>query len=229
MTSISQGHDQGVRPHGTPSSGMPTPGGATAVLDQHLRFTGWSREAEELFGLASEEVLGRSADAVLADAETGAGVSAAGGGGTAWSLGPRPVRRGDGRPVPVSLSLTPLALGVGATGWLLVAMDAELAHREAIGRAMLDGLDRESPVQLVVYDTDARVRWINAAIEKQFGTPIEDAAGRFVKDILPQGEVLREDRRDSHPCRGDRPACRPHRRTRGGCALPERHSPGPPS
>jgi PAS domain S-box-containing protein len=164
MTSIFQGHDQGVRPHGTPSSGMPTPGGATAALDQHLRFTGWSREAEELFGLASEEVLGRSADAVLADTETGAGISsAAGDGGTAWSLGPRPVRRGDGRPVPGSLSLTPLALGVGATGWLLVAVDSEPAHWEALGRAMLDGLDRESPVQLVIYDTDARVRWINAA------------------------------------------------------------------
>jgi hypothetical protein len=54
MTSIFRGHDQGVRPHGTPSSGMPTPSGATAVLDQHLRFTGWSREAEELFGLASD-------------------------------------------------------------------------------------------------------------------------------------------------------------------------------
>ena len=193
MRSIFTGHDQGVRPHGTPSSGMPTPGGATAVLDRHLRFTGWSREAEELFGLASEEVLGRSADAVLADTETGAGISsAAGDGGTAWSLGPRPVRRGDGRPVSVSLSLTPLALGVGATGWLLVAVDSELAHWEALGRAMLDGLDRESPVQLVIYDTDARVRWINAAIEKQFGISLEEVAGRFLKDILPQGEVLEE-------------------------------------
>ncbi len=193
MTSTFKGHDQGVRPHGTPSWGIPMPGGATAVLDQHLRFTGWSREAEELFGLASEEVLGRSADAVLADTETGAGVSsAAGDGGTAWSLDPRPVRRGDGRPAPVSLSLTPLALGVGATGWLLVARDSELAHWEARGRAMLDGLDRESPVQLVVYDTDARVRWVNAAIEKQFGVTLEEVAGRFVKDILPEGEVLGE-------------------------------------
>ncbi|GGL01744.1 PAS domain-containing protein [Streptomyces flaveus] len=88
-----------------------------------------SREAEELFGLGSKEVLGRSADAVLADAETGAGVSAAWGGGPAWSARPSAGRRGDGRPVPVSLSLTQLALGVGATGWLLVAMDSEPAHR----------------------------------------------------------------------------------------------------
>ncbi|WP_364713057.1 SpoIIE family protein phosphatase [Streptomyces ossamyceticus] len=192
MTSMFKGRDQQVRPRGTTPSTVPAPVGATAVLDQHLRFTGWSREAEELFGLASEEVLGRSAHAVLADAETGAGVSTAGGGGAAWSLGSRPVRRGDGRPVSVSLSLIPLALGADATGWLLTAMEAELAHREAVRRAMLDGLDREAPVQLVVYDTDARVHWINAAIEKQFGTPLEDAADRFVKDILPQGEVLGE-------------------------------------
>ncbi|MFE9454734.1 SpoIIE family protein phosphatase [Streptomyces sp. NPDC006739] len=192
MTSMSKGRDQPVRPRGTTPSAIPTPVGATAVLDQHLRFTGWSREAEELFGLASEEVLGQSADAVLADTETGAGISAVGGGGAAWSLGTRPVRRGDGRPVSVSLSLIPLALGVDATGWLMTAMDAELAHREAVGRAMLDGLDREAPVQLVVYDTDARVHWINSAIEKQFGTPLEDAADRFVKDILPQGQVLAE-------------------------------------
>ncbi|WP_055714290.1 SpoIIE family protein phosphatase [Streptomyces torulosus] len=191
MTSMFKGRDQQVRPHGTTPLTIPAPVGATAVLDQHLRFTGWSREAEELFGLVSEEVLGRSADAVLADAETGAGVSAAGG-GAAWSLGPRPVRRGDGRPVSVSLSLTPLALGADATGWLLTAMDAELAHRETVRRALLDGLDREAPVQLVVYDTDARVHWINSAIEKQFGIPLEDAADRFVKDILPQGEVLAE-------------------------------------
>ena len=192
MTSHFKGHDQGVWTHGMSPSGMPTLGGATALLDEQLRFTGWSREAEELFGLSSEEVLGRSADAVLADGGTGAGVPVAGGGDMAWSLGPRPVRRGDGRPVSVSLSLTPLAREVGATGWLLVAMDADLAHREAVGRAMLDGLDRESPVQLVVYDTDARVRWINAAIEKQFGTSLEEVAGKFLKDILPQGEVLEE-------------------------------------
>ncbi|PIM68389.1 hypothetical protein CTU88_32515 [Streptomyces sp. JV178] len=133
MTSMFKGRDQHFRPRGTTPSTTPAPVGATVVLDQHLRFTGWSRAAEELFGLASEEVLGRSADAVLADAETGAGVSAAGGGGAAWSLGPRPVRRGDGRPVSVSLSLIPLALGVDATGWLMTAMDAELAHREAVG------------------------------------------------------------------------------------------------
>jgi hypothetical protein len=44
MTSIFKGRDQPVRPHGRSSSAMPTPLGATAVLEQHLRCTiaAWS-------------------------------------------------------------------------------------------------------------------------------------------------------------------------------------------
>jgi PAS domain-containing protein len=39
------------------------------------------------------------------------------------------------------------------------------------------------------------VSWINAAVEEQFGVSLEEVAGRQLKDILPQGEVLREDAR----------------------------------
>ncbi|MEU9482026.1 SpoIIE family protein phosphatase [Streptomyces sp. NPDC048191] len=165
------------------------------MLDAHMRFTGWSREAQELFGRPPDDVLGRFADSVLADAETGVGVSAAGGSGMAGSLGVRRVRRGDGRLVSVALSLTPLAHGEGGAGWMLVAMDTELVHQEAVGRSMLAGLDRESPVLLTVYDTDARMRWINAAVEKQFGVALHDVVGRFVKDLLPEGAVLGQDGR----------------------------------
>ncbi|POX50086.1 PAS domain-containing protein [Streptomyces sp. Ru72] len=49
----------------------------------------------------------------------------------------------------------------------------------------------------VVYDTDARVQWINTAIEKQFGVTPAEVVGRFVRDILPQGSVLSEDGRQS--------------------------------
>ncbi|MDG5808907.1 hypothetical protein P9869_41045 [Streptomyces ossamyceticus] len=76
MPSIFQGPDQAARPHGTSSPAGPTPVGATAVLDHHLRLTGWSLEAEEPSVLEFEEVLEWSADAVLADTETGADVSA---------------------------------------------------------------------------------------------------------------------------------------------------------
>nr|WP_234315204.1 SpoIIE family protein phosphatase [Streptomyces globisporus] len=170
-------------------------------MDAQMRFTGWSREAQELFGRAADEVLGQPADTILsdadadADAETGVGMWAAARRDAPASLGVTRVRRGDGRPVSVSLFLTPLAHREGGAGWLLVAMDADLAHQEAVGRSMVAGLERESPVLLVVYDTDARVRWINAEVEKQFGVTFSDAIGRFVKDVLPEGVVLGEDSR----------------------------------
>lgn len=46
MRSFLEGRGRPVRPHGTSASAVPTPVGATAVLDQHLRVTGWSRAAE---------------------------------------------------------------------------------------------------------------------------------------------------------------------------------------
>ncbi|MFI7405401.1 PAS domain-containing protein [Streptomyces sp. NPDC049541] len=51
---------QGIGP------GSLTAGRATAVLDERMRFIGWSPEAEALFGHRPDEVLGRSADAILA-------------------------------------------------------------------------------------------------------------------------------------------------------------------
>ncbi|MFJ4616728.1 SpoIIE family protein phosphatase [Streptomyces sp. NPDC088812] len=195
MTGLPDAHDAGAWLHGRSFSKTSPPGSATAVLDGRMRFTGWSPEAEELFGLRADDVLGRSADAVLAAAGTGADAPLAGDRDTTRLLGARVVRRGDGRSLEVMLSLTPLAHGDGAFGWILMAAGAEQAHWEAVGRSVLAGLDRESPVHLVVYDTGARLRWINAAVEKQFGVPLREAAGRFVKDLLPQGRVLGHDDR----------------------------------
>jgi PAS domain S-box-containing protein len=168
-------------------------GRATAVLDGRMRFMGWSPEAEALFGHRPDEVLGRSADAILTDTLTGAGLLPTADSPGAYGI--RSVRRRDGRPVPVALAVNPLAHGASGAAWLVVAMSVELLRQRAIDRAMLAGLYRQSPIQLVVYDTDARVRWINTAIEKQFGVTLEEAAGRFVRDILPEGALLTEDGR----------------------------------
>jgi PAS domain S-box-containing protein len=69
---------------------------------------------------------------------------------------------------------------------------------ESSGRSTVPcstGLYRQSPVELVVYDTDARARWINTAIEKQFGLTLQDVEGRLVRDILPEGVLPTEDGR----------------------------------
>ncbi|MEV7017085.1 hypothetical protein C1708_28890 [Streptomyces sp. DH-12] len=162
------------------------------MLDDSLRFIAWSREAEELFGHLPSEVLGRSADEILADAATGAGVYSAGG-ARAQELGIRSVRRRDGGPLSVALTLKPLSYGATGSAWLVVATDAEGLHRRAADRTVLAGLQHDSLIHLVVYDNHARVRSSNTAIEKQFGVTPEEVVGRFTSEIVPQGVVLKQE------------------------------------
>jgi PAS domain S-box-containing protein len=170
-------------------------GRATAVLDSRMRFVGWSPEAEALLGYRSDEVLGRPAGHVLGMSPAGAAPPAADGGrdapGPAGAYGIRSVRHRDGRAVPVGLSFGALSGDM----WLMVAMDVEELRRCAVDRAVLAGLYRQSPVMLVVYDTDIRVQWVNSAIEAQFGITLEEVSGLRVREILPEGVLLTEDDR----------------------------------
>ncbi|MFD7136507.1 SpoIIE family protein phosphatase [Streptomyces sp. NPDC059894] len=164
-------------------------GRATAVLDARFRFVGWSPEAEILLGYRPEEVLGRTADDVLGEEFTRATPRAADGReapGPTGAYGIRSIRHRDGRALPVALSLGPLPRDL----WLMVAMDVGRLHRRTVDRAVLAGLYHQSPVMLVVYDTDARVQWINDAIETEFGISLEETAGLRVPEILPEGVLL---------------------------------------
>lgn len=193
MTSLIRSSDAGPPPRHNSTRAL-TAGSATAVLDDAMRLVGWSQEAEELFGHRPLEVLGRSVDEILADTETGAGLSPSGD-GQSQALEVRSVRRRDGRPVSVAVTLSPLSHGAAGSAWLVVATDAELVRLRSVDSAMLTALYAQSPITLVVYDSDARVQWVNTAIEKQFGVTLREVVGRLVKDILPEGGVLREDGR----------------------------------
>lgn len=193
MTGISNSHGTGPQPGNGVSDALMV-NSATVVLDDGMRLIGWSREAEELFGHRPLDVLGRSADEILADTETGVGLCSPGD-GRAKDLGIRPVRHRDGRSVYVALALSPLSHGAAGAAWLVTATDVEVLHQRSLDRALLVGIYRELPFYVVLYDTTARVQWINTATEKQFGMPLREVAGRLVKDIFPQGEVLSEDGR----------------------------------
>lgn len=81
MTDLNSPHAAGPeQPEPTFRPGALTAGRATAVLDERMRFIGWSPEAESLFGHRPKDVLGRHVDAVLADTVTGAGFSPSDGG-----------------------------------------------------------------------------------------------------------------------------------------------------
>nr|WP_309484298.1 SpoIIE family protein phosphatase [Streptomyces himalayensis] len=174
-------------------------GRATAVLDSGLRFIGWSPEAERLLGYRPDHVLGRPADEILGESPVGAwALSADRKSGRSEPTGAyeiRSVRHRDGRTVNVGLSFDPLCHDQAGPAWLMVAMDVKWLRLHAIDQAMLAGLYRQSPFQLAVYDSEARVQWINTAIEKQVGVSLEEAAGRRLSEILPDGVLLTQDGR----------------------------------
>ncbi|WP_323179433.1 SpoIIE family protein phosphatase [Streptomyces sp. NBC_00452] len=147
-----------------------------------------------LFGYAPGEVLGRSARDVLGEypAEFSGPLGASAALKPTETLGMRSVRHRDGRRLPVALSLIPLAHDQERVMWLMVAMDGDRARQNAIDQATLAGLSHQSPITLVIYDVDARIQWINTAVEEQFGVKLESVAGKRLPEVEPGGMVLSE-------------------------------------
>ncbi|MGI5508304.1 SpoIIE family protein phosphatase [Streptomyces sp. CA-106131] len=169
---------------------------ATAVLDASGTVIGWSPAAAELFGLVPEEALGRRADAVLGEDAGGRPLFRSDQllipeGET--RSGTRTVRHRDGGTATVAVTLNPLAHGDSGAAWLVWAVSVEQMRWWAVDHAMLTGFHRQAPILLTVYDAEARVRWINTAIEEQLGIPPEEVLGRFWREILPEGELLAPD------------------------------------
>ncbi|MFB7330806.1 SpoIIE family protein phosphatase [Streptomyces adustus] len=174
-------------------------GRATAVLDGRMRFAGWSSQAEAMFGYRPDEIVGRPIVDVLDEPLT-VKSSPAAGAAPQTAEAPeayviRSVRHRDGYAVPTALCLVRLPQGRAGVMWLMVAMEVERLQRRAMDQAVLAGLYTQSPVMLVVYDTDIRIRWINTAIEEQLGFGLKEVAGRALPEVLPDGVLLTGDGR----------------------------------
>ncbi|MFF8919504.1 SpoIIE family protein phosphatase [Streptomyces sp. NPDC015032] len=161
---------------------------ATAVLDARGTVIGWSPAAEELFGYASKEALGSPVGDLLGDP---ARVAPPQEPGNMYAV--RSVLHRDGRTVRVALLISPLEQDEGAAAWLLSAVNVAHLEQWASDQAVLRGLSDQSSVVITLYDTQSRFKWINTAVEKQFGLTMEDCVGRYVSDVEPHGEVLVED------------------------------------
>nr|WP_301648587.1 PAS domain-containing protein [Streptomyces arenae] len=162
-----------------------------------MRIAGWSRQAEALFGYRPDETVGHPVADILDEPLSEAGPLATDAAPqiaqTSGTYVIRSVRHRDGHAVPMALCLLPLSQGRDAVMWLMVAMEVERLRRRAIDRAVLAGLYTQSPIMLAVYDMDIRIRWINAAIEDQFGHGLADVVGRRLREALPDGVLLSED------------------------------------
>ncbi|MFE4966387.1 SpoIIE family protein phosphatase [Streptomyces sp. NPDC056660] len=159
---------------------------AIAVLDAEGRVSGWSTSAQRLLGHPPEEVLGRSADRLLATAP-----------------GPRPpalckthrprstvldLRCRDGHTLRAAVTFGPLAhQGVAAT--VVVAADLAALRGWEAQLAMLQGLATESSVGLTIYDTDMRVVWGNASTDQELAG-VAQYVGRPAADLFPEGEFI---------------------------------------
>ncbi|MEV6796614.1 SpoIIE family protein phosphatase [Streptomyces sp. NPDC051320] len=194
MTEFSSQQDAGPSRGGL-SAGVAAADDAIMVLDDERRLVGWSREAETLFGYRPDEVLGRPADVILADADTSAGVFAD---GRRRGRTPdiRSVRHRDGHRVDVAVDCRRLSGGASGVAWLVRAMPARELRERAVDRAVTAGIYHQSPVLLTIYETDGRIRWFNHAVEAQFGVRVEECAGKSLKSLLPEGMLLYDEGRE---------------------------------
>ncbi|EKX65751.1 ATP-binding SpoIIE family protein phosphatase [Streptomyces ipomoeae] len=178
---------------------------AIAVLDHRETVVGWNTSAEQQFGFSAAEVLGRSARELLADVdalESDGNVPGLIGlvpqdGGLSADRARQPghteirnLRRRDGGTVPTALRVSRLDHRDLGALWLVLLIPADRLQHWMTAQSVLDGLVTRSSIILTVYGPDARVAWINGAQQEQIGFTPAQTQGRYVSDLLPQGEVI---------------------------------------
>ncbi|MGW1844073.1 SpoIIE family protein phosphatase [Streptomyces sp. NPDC001966] len=161
---------------------------AAVVLDAEGRIVLWSPQAEELFGYTPEEALGRFAGQLLVHEEHLEQVidlfAQVMGGGGSWA-GVFPIRRGDGSTRLVefrNMRLMDDRNGLYALG---LASDQTTLRRVERDLALSTGLVSQSPIGLVVMDTELRYAAVNPALERMDGLTADELIGRRVHEVLP--------------------------------------------
>ena len=145
-------------------------------LDTRIRL--WNPAAERIFGWPREEILGREGLPMApahkrAESEDLFARVMAGESITDYET----VRQGkDGRLVPVSIAAAPVRDGAGRVVGNLVAYTDITERKEQEQR--LQALIDSSPVALVEFDQDSRIRLWNPAAERIFGWTPEEIVGR---------------------------------------------------
>lgn len=161
---------------------------ATAVLDQRGIVIGWNTAAEKLYGHTADDALGKPARKFFVPID---GRPLFDPDSPAESWGETRTMRGRGgslvRTVLYVLQLGPK--GANAA-WAIISIAADQMERWATDQAILAGLFTQAPIALTVYGPDSRVNWVNNALEGQTGLALHEWVGRYIQDILPEGEII---------------------------------------
>ncbi|MFJ2016560.1 SpoIIE family protein phosphatase [Streptomyces nodosus] len=167
---------------------------AAVVLDAGGVVVGWSPSAERLLGYPPEEVLGRPAASLVArkaGTQPAPWMHTVGDPGSIRSAALN-LRHRDGRILRMATTMCAVAHGPDGPAVVLLAADLEELRSWEAHQAMLRGLVTQSPVWLTIYDTELRVVWANAVVDREMGGPLTPYVGRTVDELFPQGRILTE-------------------------------------
>ncbi|MFH8801982.1 SpoIIE family protein phosphatase [Streptomyces sp. NPDC017936] len=181
---------------GTADGGGPTePSGlldvlnvASVVLDTEGRIVLWSPQAEELFGYAAKEALGRFAAHVMVHerhldlvVKLFSDVMST---GRSWA-GAFPILCKDGTTRLVEFRNMRLVDDRGEVYALGLAADQSTVRRLERDVALSTRMVAQSPIGFAVLDTELRFVTVNPALERINGLPAREHIGRTAGELLP--------------------------------------------
>ncbi|XCM84238.1 SpoIIE family protein phosphatase [Kitasatospora sp. HUAS MG31] len=163
-------------------------GVAAVLLEADGRVDMWSPQAEELFGYAADEAVGRYAAPLLLhprDRDQALGLFAEMlRTGRGWA-GAFPVVRKDGTTRLVEFRNMRLTDSLGDFYALGLATDRQTLQRVERDVALSARLVTQSPIGLAVLDGDLRYAAVNPALARIHGVPEEEHLGRRLRDVMP--------------------------------------------
>ena len=161
---------------------------AVITVDVDHRVTSWNPGAEELFGYAADEAVGRNIDDLIArDERLYADAVENPERGVTQFIGQR--MRKDGTFVDVEFRGAPIHVAGEHVGDYLIYHDVgELQRQKRYYASLLE----ISPAAIVVTDLESKVVSWNPAAERLFGYTAEEAIGRVLDDLVAADPELHD-------------------------------------
>jgi PAS domain S-box-containing protein len=166
---------------------------AVLAIDLDARVTSWNAAAEQLFGYAAEEAIGRNIDDVVAQDEEHRNEAIAlterGLAGQEVNLVTQRQRR-DGSVVDVEVRAAPIVVGGEQVGFYVIYHDISELQRQ---RRYYEALVEWSPNAIALLDPSGTITSWNPAAEQLFGYSPAEAVGRNIDDLVATDPAVRDE------------------------------------